>query len=438
MEVRNMFRLVPLLVCAGTALAAPPLTTIQDILYKADGTRFNGSLTIQWKSFQASDSSYIATQNVNLQVVDGVLRTKLVPTVGASPGANYQVTYQSSGKFLFSEIWAVPPATQTLKVRDVRVSSGTVVGPTTPIFGQLTQIGDIPGLEQELLLRPMRGPAFGIGRTAVLNAAGQIEAAQGNLSDCVRVDGSSGPCGAGGIGGTLQVFIDQEVPGGIVNGANATFVLAQTPSPASGLQLFRNGLLMRQNLDFTLSGTTITFFAASVPQVGDNLLASYRTVGSPSGGSVPRPVEVLCSGTGLTTPSTAMTTLATCTIAANTLAPGDQVQLQFSYSKAGIATSAMVTEVRWGATTVHNRTFTVSETAAAGDVELSATNAPSFFFAKSTALQVGLQGSTGEAAEALTSPIVVSFLGSLNAGSPGNSITLRSFRVVRFPSVTAP
>ena len=42
---------------ASAALAAPPLTTIQDVLYKADGTRFNGTVTVSWTSFQASDQS---------------------------------------------------------------------------------------------------------------------------------------------------------------------------------------------------------------------------------------------------------------------------------------------------------------------------------------------------------------------------------------------
>ena len=31
--------------------------------------------------------------------------------------------------------------------------------------------------------------------------AGQLDAAAGSLSDCVRVDGSAGPCGGGGSGG---------------------------------------------------------------------------------------------------------------------------------------------------------------------------------------------------------------------------------------------
>jgi hypothetical protein len=48
------------------------------------------------------------------------------------------------------------------------------------------------------------------------------------------------------------------------------------PSPATSLQLFRNGLLQKAGLDFTLTGSSISFQPGSVPQPGDLLQASYR------------------------------------------------------------------------------------------------------------------------------------------------------------------
>src|SRR5579872_1372398 len=108
---------------ALAALAAPPLTTIQDVLYKADGTRFNGTLTISWNSFQAVDNSDIVTQSTTLKVVDGNLRVQLVPTTTATPPATYRVTYNSDGRVQFEETWAVPSSTQPLHVRDVRTAA---------------------------------------------------------------------------------------------------------------------------------------------------------------------------------------------------------------------------------------------------------------------------------------------------------------------------
>ena len=48
-----------LLACFGPASlpAQPPLTLIQDVLYKADGSRFNGFVQISWNSFEAGDTS---------------------------------------------------------------------------------------------------------------------------------------------------------------------------------------------------------------------------------------------------------------------------------------------------------------------------------------------------------------------------------------------
>jgi hypothetical protein len=77
--------------------AAPALTTIQDTLYKADGTRFNGVAYVQWNSFQASDGSAVATSSVVVPIMDGVLRVRLVPTSNASAGAQYFVRYHSDG-----------------------------------------------------------------------------------------------------------------------------------------------------------------------------------------------------------------------------------------------------------------------------------------------------------------------------------------------------
>ncbi len=98
----------------------------------------------------------------------------------------------------FTEIWAVPPSSATLKVRDVRIASGTIVGPP-PVTTQIP-ISDVAGLATELSARPLKGSGFAAGRAAVINSVGQIDAAAGNSTDCIRVDGSSGVCGGSGGG----------------------------------------------------------------------------------------------------------------------------------------------------------------------------------------------------------------------------------------------
>jgi hypothetical protein len=224
--------------------AGPPLTTIQDVLYKADGTTFNGSLYIEWKSFEATDSSYIATHSLTVPVVNGVLRVQLVPTTNAATAANYLVRYNSDGKIQYEETWAVPPSTTALRLKDVRVAAGAITpGPVQPP-AETTQIeeSDVIGLPADLAARPVKGPGYAGSRALMANAAGELEAVVGNLTDCVRVDGSAGPCGAGG-GSLGPGFADAETPVGLLNGSNTVFTLADAPSPASSLALYRNGLL---------------------------------------------------------------------------------------------------------------------------------------------------------------------------------------------------
>ena len=80
-----MFRFRPWLLCALCSLAlssklgaTPPLTTISDTLFNADGTYFNGVAVISWPSFEASDTSNVAAGTDNITVSNGNLDRKSV------------------------------------------------------------------------------------------------------------------------------------------------------------------------------------------------------------------------------------------------------------------------------------------------------------------------------------------------------------------------
>lgn len=74
----------------------------------------------------------------------------------------------------------------------------------------------------------------------------------------------------------IDIFVDDEVPAGTVDGSNDTFTLAHEPSPASSLRLFVNGLLQYSEVAFTLSGDTITFDSDYIPAEDSMLRAWYR------------------------------------------------------------------------------------------------------------------------------------------------------------------
>ena len=50
------------------AWATPPLTTIQDVLYKANGEKFSGTAVIDWSSFEAYDSSNVAAGSLTVHI----------------------------------------------------------------------------------------------------------------------------------------------------------------------------------------------------------------------------------------------------------------------------------------------------------------------------------------------------------------------------------
>jgi hypothetical protein len=272
-----MFRFRPWLLCVVCAMAlssklgaTPPLTTISDTLFNADGTFFNGVLVISWPSFEASDTSNVAASSQTVTINNGILFVSLVPTTNANTAAVYTVQFNSFGVTQYTETWAVAPSAIPLRVRDVLVAPGSVTG-SAPAVATIISIADVTGLQSALNVRAPEGTSFNISRSAVIDATGAIDGAAGNASDCLHVDGSSGPCTS-----SSTTFVDSEVPAGAANGSNNSFTLANVPNPSTSLALFRNGLLLTQGGDYTLSSNTITFAAGATPQATDILAAFYR------------------------------------------------------------------------------------------------------------------------------------------------------------------
>ncbi len=129
------------------------------------------------------------------------------------------------------------------------------------------ETSDVSGLEGELAARPVRGPSYLAGRTAVITATGALDAAAGNSSDCVHVDGTSGPCA-----GTPKIdrFDFRTLP--------VTQTLTLTGSPSTEVQVFRNGILQFPGSDYDRQGSRIIAFRASSQiQLSDLIQVVYPT-----------------------------------------------------------------------------------------------------------------------------------------------------------------
>lgn len=110
------------------------------------------------------------------------------------------------------------------------------------------------------------GVDYTISGNTVTFASGSIPQSTDTMTAFYQIAGT----------GAAVTFVYAEAPGGTINGTNATFTLANAPNPGLSLRLYKNGMLMLQNGDYSLSGKTITFTSGVIPQTGD-LLAAYYT-----------------------------------------------------------------------------------------------------------------------------------------------------------------
>ena len=359
-----------------TGFTQTGLTTIQDTLFKADGTRFRGTLTIQWSTFDASNIGTIVQQSKSVAVVNGNLQVQLAPNQGAQAPANvYRVQYQSDGRQQFTETWTVPVSAQPLTVSAVRTGtqSGNSGGSGTGATGGSTPIPEssVIGLQADLNQRPTKGAGFGTNGVAIVDDNGILQTAAGQVGDCVLVDGTTGPCSS-------PTFVDAEVPAGTVDGVNDTFTLAGTPNGTS-LMMFRNGLYLTTGFDYTVTNGTVRFVAGAIPQAGDTLTASYRVdpaaagnIGSfTNGGSAVRAVastQVICNAAGSASTSILMTTLGACDIPMAELHIGDRIEIRFTFAHGGTA-AGFDFQVNWGSTAVLARHGDPRDAAVAGSAD---------------------------------------------------------------------
>jgi hypothetical protein len=407
------------------------LTTIQDTLFRADGTRFSGTLTINWVTFDATNVGTIVQQSRTVQVVNGNLQVQLVPNATATPPANiYTVNYQSGGFQQFTENWTVPVSTTPLTVSAVRVSNTNNAGTGGGGTGNATTLPEsaVIGLQTDLAQRPLKGVGFGTNAVAVVDDNGNLVTAVGDPGSCVFVDGTTGPC-------TGDTFADAETPAGTVDGVNNTVTLAFAPLGTSML-LFRNGLYQTPNFDYTLSGQTVTFVNGATPQAGDTLTASYRVDTTNSGnlGNLTNPVpthspQVICSSAGTSATTAAWRMVGGCDVPATGLNPGNRIEVRFTFAHTG-NTQGYNLQINWGNTTILNRTAAPQDSAVAGTAEaaVSATGA---------LLSVESWGTVLPFAPALVNAplqagLEVTFRAQMLGTGP-DSVALTNYTVLRYP-----
>lgn len=195
---------------------------------------------------------------------------------------------------------AVAALSSLYKYRNVRVASTanvTISNPGTAVFDGVTLANG-----ETILLRAQTAPAenglytfngsaSAMTRTATADAWAEFPGSLVSVNEGTAYADSRWFCPAndGGTLGSTAItytqdtstglnstnFVDKEVPSGSINGANTSFVLANTPT-AGTEHVYLNGILQESGAgnDYTISSATITMLTA--PLTGEKIRVTYR------------------------------------------------------------------------------------------------------------------------------------------------------------------
>src|SRR6266404_3952277 len=94
---RFSYLLISLLIAVQISHATGPgLTTINDVVYRANGDPASGTAVISWGSFTTRDGKAVGAGELSVPIgSQGVMNIALAPNEGASPaGIYYKVVYK--------------------------------------------------------------------------------------------------------------------------------------------------------------------------------------------------------------------------------------------------------------------------------------------------------------------------------------------------------
>lgn len=288
-------------------------TTITGTITDPAGDRLSGACSVQAVGpFTAASGWRVIGAPTVVKFSGGAFTTALAPTDSATPaGQYYKVTCSVPqqtvngrlvGPFSWGpRYWLVPTNAEPLDIGTVEVTA-PVPSPAWAInWSQLAQNGAQPG-QAPVWSGTSWQPGMAIAQAAWGSILGRLPdqadlkaaitpggdlAGAVNAATVVGIQGNAVAPGTPADGQYMRwngansrwdlvTFVDQETVTGTIDGTNTAFTLVNAPSPPAGLVLFRNGVVQKNGLDYTISGNTVTFVTAATPQPADVLLAWYR------------------------------------------------------------------------------------------------------------------------------------------------------------------
>lgn len=104
----------------------PPLTSVIDTVYMADGSYAVGTLVITWPAFTTASGTGVAPGELDVTLgANGALNVQLMPNAGATPAnVYYSVVYQLQPNEVRTEYWVVP-TTSPVTLAQIRTTPGS-------------------------------------------------------------------------------------------------------------------------------------------------------------------------------------------------------------------------------------------------------------------------------------------------------------------------
>jgi hypothetical protein len=101
---------IALLATCGRALAQVATTTVQDTVYRADGTQASGAVVVSWPTFTTAAGQAVAAGNTSATIgPNGALSIALTPNAGATPaGTYYTAVLHLDDGTTSQQYWVIP------------------------------------------------------------------------------------------------------------------------------------------------------------------------------------------------------------------------------------------------------------------------------------------------------------------------------------------
>ncbi len=241
---------------------------------------FEGRLLITTPDMRAADGTTVVRWVHEVRINNGVVSLQLAPNEGGQPpGSRYAVHFVPSRGPAWNEQWFVPTSPTPLRIHQVRVAHPPP--PSTDAFVDAeTPAGAIDGSNPVFTLTwpPTPPSSVILTKNGLILKAGLDYAISGSVITFPQgaVPRPDDVLQAWYRSSTTGTFVDAETPAGTRDAVNRVFTLTWPPNPAKSLILVRNGLVLRAGLDYSISGSVITFTDSAIPQPGDVLSAWYR------------------------------------------------------------------------------------------------------------------------------------------------------------------